>query len=57
MTLLKHTTLFSTPGLGSEVTSWDLPGGAVDKSPPVNAGDTVLIPVPGGYHRAEQLYL
>ena len=30
--------------------SWDLPGGAVVESPPVNAADTGSIPGPGGSH-------
>ena len=31
-------------------TTWDFPGGRVDKNPPVNAGDTGLIPSLGRFH-------
>ena len=31
----------------------DFPGGAVDKNPPANAGNTYLIPDPGRFHAME----
>ena len=33
---------------------WDLPGGAVDKNPPANAGDMDLIPGPGRFHTCRE---
>ena len=33
----------------AEATIRDFPGGTVDERPPANAGDSVLIPGPGGY--------
>ena len=29
---------------------WDFPGGAVDRNPPVSAGDVDSIPGPGRFH-------
>ena len=37
--------------VGSELSpAWDLSGGAVDRSPPANAGDTSSIPGLGRFH-------
>jgi len=34
----------------------DFPGGAEDKNPPANVGDTDLIPGPGGSHILQSKY-
>ena len=42
--------LYREPGHLRRVCFRDFPGGAVDKNPPANAGDTGSIPAPGRFH-------